>query len=78
MVVCDIWILLRAEQESVMADLEKILIELVFMPRSEGEIEKLAVEVRRPLVLGTTGLRNCTVSDGWSDGASCAGGVETT
>ncbi len=50
--------LLRAEQESVMADLVKILIELVFMPRSEGEIEKLAVEVRRPLVLGTTGLRN--------------------
>ena len=41
-----------------MPDLEKILIELSFMPRSEGEIEKLAVEVRRPVALGTTGLLN--------------------
>ena len=41
-----------------MADLEKIFFELVFMPLSEGKTEKLDVEVRRPLVLGTTGLRD--------------------
>lgn len=57
----------------MVADLMKIFIASVSMFPSEGETEKVAVEVRRPLVLGTTGLESWTVLVGWSDERSRSG-----
>ena len=49
------------EGKAVVADLTKIFIASVSMFPSEGEIEKVSDEVRRPLVLGTIGLKSSGV-----------------
>jgi hypothetical protein len=56
----------------------KIFIASVSMFLSEGETEKVAVEVRTPLFLGTTGLESWAMLEGWSDERSRSGAASDT
>jgi hypothetical protein len=67
-----------SEGKVVVADLMKIFIASVSMFPNEGETEKVAVEVRRPLVLGTIGLESWAVLEGWSDEHSRSGAASGT